>query len=106
MMDVKSIPDYRAGKPRRKMLLVIDEASSLLGAKVLKSETSQDIKDAFEEIWRRPYKMPAVVHFDSAKYFSQGVMGKMWSDAQVHVDQAAGEAHWQVGKVGASRGLV
>ena len=32
-------------------------------------------------------------------------MGELWDHAQVAVDQAAGEAHWQVGKVERHGGL-
>ena len=84
---------------RRKLLLVLDEAGSLLQAGLVEDESAKTMRETYEQIWRKPYGAPTMAHVDAGKQNVKKEMASILENDNVTVDQAGGEAHWQMGRV-------
>jgi len=98
-IDVKWIPGRTPSDPRRQVLNVLDEFSSLQQFILLKgNETAENVWEAFDRGWRTPYGKASIVRADAAKNLVLGTMKQKLDEDGSRVEQAAGEASWQMGK--------
>ena len=89
--------------PQSKLLHFLDYASNLHVVTVLPPDlTSQMLADFFQECWVKHYGKPAVLTVDAAKVNVGGVFMRYCDQNSVEIRQAAGEAHWQVGRIEAN----
>ena len=98
------MPRSASGLARQAQLLhFLDYASGLHSAVVLPRElTSELLSELLASVWVRAYGKPSVLVVDAARVHTGGAFLTYLDGQGIELRQAAGEAHWQVGRVEAN----